>query len=185
DGQTKPADPPQVGAKCWPWFAKIAGDDQASRELFALIASDKATLDLLELITSPDTDGDWFRRYLARRDALNAMAEEKDPNEPGVSRIVPLPLPAVAGWLLTGTYPVTRGNDPDGGPVRFLDVELGQKPLADALKADSPVSRPLRKLVAAWLANRGDEYSALKVGLNLALRYDIPESLATARRVIK
>jgi hypothetical protein len=62
---------------------------------------------------------------------------------------------------------------------------LGQKPLAEALAPKNPLAGPMRKLVAAWLANRGDEYSALHAGLKLAVRYDIPETLPTGRRVIK
>jgi RNA polymerase sigma factor (sigma-70 family) len=179
----KKAEPPTKGAKVWDHFTRVVGDDQASRELFDLIVADPKGLELLEKAAAGDKA--LYQAYLAQRDELNAKAEQKDPNQPGTSTIVAVPLAEAAGWLLTGTFPGTKGDDPNGPAVYFIDVELSQKPLADALKAGSPLAGPMRKLVAAWLANRGDEYSALKVGFQLALRYDIADSLPTARRVIK
>jgi hypothetical protein len=61
---------------------------------------------------------------------------------------------------------------------------LSALPWSEALREDSPIEKPLRKLIAVWLANRGEEYSALRPGLKLALWHDIADSLSTARRVI-
>ncbi|MDB5305893.1 MAG: sigE 41 [Gemmataceae bacterium] len=175
--------PPAKGAKVWPHFTKVAGSDKAARELFDQIVSNPKNLELLE--TAASGGPDLPKLYLARRDELNAAAEKKDPAQPGVSHIVSLPLDDVAGWLLLGTYPGTRVDDGNGPSVYFLDIDLGQRGLADALGKDSPMAKPMRQLVAAWLANRGDEYSALKAGLTLALRHDIPGAAGTARRVVQ
>ncbi len=182
----KPDPPKQPGLpanddKVWLHFAKVVGDDAAARELFDRIMTNTQHLLLLEAAAATS---DVHHLYHRRRDTLNAAAEQKDPRQLGLSRIVPRPLDDVAGWLLLGTFPGTKVADPGGGTLQFLDLDYSPKFLTDALGKTSPIEKPLRKLIAAWLANRGDEYSALKAGLNLALRYEMEDSLPTARRVL-
>jgi RNA polymerase sigma factor (sigma-70 family) len=175
--QPKDAVRPDPLAKFWPHFAKTVGSDRLSQELFDLITTDRRTVELLERAAAGDPN--LFKLYLARRDELNAATKREDPNRPGASTTQAVPLPAVAGWLLLGTYTGAVGSDPGGPSPQFLDVGLGQNPLADML-GKGEYAPPLRKLVAAWLANQ-HEYSALKAGLTLALKYDIRDALGTAR----
>ncbi|HEV3439554.1 MAG TPA: carboxypeptidase-like regulatory domain-containing protein, partial [Gemmata sp.] len=170
------SDPPVKGVKVWPHFAKMVGDDKAARELFDRIVANPANLAILEKTTGGDPD--LLKTYLVRRDELNTAAKRKNP-----------PLDEIAAWLLLGTYPGTTGGDDT--LLRFLDFELASNPLfvdaagVDAMGAKSPVGQPLRKLVAVWLANHSDEFSAVKAGLGISVEYDIPEALTIARRVIK
>ncbi|HEV3384769.1 MAG TPA: sigma-70 family RNA polymerase sigma factor, partial [Gemmata sp.] len=50
----KPVDPPKKGAKFWPHFVKVVGDDKASRELFDLIVGSQKSVGLLENIAEAD-----------------------------------------------------------------------------------------------------------------------------------
>jgi len=174
--QNPKADPPAKGAKVWPHFANMVGDDKAARELFDRIVANPANLAILEKATVGDSN--LLKAYLVRRDELNATAKQKNP-----------PPDEIAAWLLLGTYPGTTGGDDT--LLRFLDFELASIPLfvdaagVDAMGTKSPVGQPLRKLVAMWLANHDDEFSAVKAGLELSVEYDIPEALTIARRVIK
>jgi len=195
--EPKREDPPAKGAKVWPHFAKVVGDDKGGRALFDLIVSNPKALELLERAQTGERDV--LKRYRTRCDELNALLwkyneealqyaaappaprrgvvfpDEKPADPPGG-----VPVVETAGWLLLGTYPATRGDE-DGPRLDFLDLTLGQRHLSEALDK-GPLAQPLRKLVGAWLASRGDEPRAVSIGLSLAQQFDIPAALPVARR---
>jgi RNA polymerase sigma factor (sigma-70 family) len=172
-----PADPPEKGAKVWPQFAKAVGEDKAARQLFDRIVANAASLEVLEKATSGDPN--LLKTYLAKRDELNVASRKA--NQP--------PVDEIAAWLLLGTYSGTTGGDEK--PLRFLNISfnttrnLFEGSEADAMGAKSPIGGPLRKLIAAWLANHANEEPAVFVGLMLSMEYGIPESLPTARQILK
>ncbi|HVL14983.1 MAG TPA: hypothetical protein VM529_20600, partial [Gemmata sp.] len=181
----KKADPPARGAKVWPHFAKVVGNDAGRLALFDRIVADPKNLELLE--RAADGDPDLAKAYFARRDELYTAARREVPGRPGVVRAVPVPAADAAGWLLLGTYPATKATAPTEVTLTFLHRDPGKaaSPLLDLLQERNPESAPLRKLVGAWLANRGDDSTAYADALPLALRHDIPEALPTARRLLK
>jgi RNA polymerase sigma factor (sigma-70 family) len=180
----KPKDDPEpagTGAKVWPHFKKLVGDDKDSRALFDLIVKNPKNLELLEKAAAGDPD--LLKLYRTRRDELNKASDKPHPTDPNKGITVAVPLDEIFGWLLLGTYAGTKGDETGSVPF-FLYTEYAQKDLADALAKD-PTAKPLRKLVVAWLENRGTEPSALRAGLNLALRCEVSGAVPTARRVLK
>ncbi len=183
----KPADPPKQGAKFWPHFVKVVGDDKASRELFELILRSQKSVALLESIAEADNpDPPLAHWYFARRDELRRASLKPSDMVPGALQHVPVPNEDIAGWLLLGTYPGTKAAPKNDDSLFYLYLTNNESDqFTNAMSEECSFSRPLRKLFGAWLANRGDDLHAYYDGFSYALRFDIPESLASARRVLK
>jgi RNA polymerase sigma factor (sigma-70 family) len=186
----KPADPPEKGLKFWPHFSKVVGDDKASRELFELILKSQRSVELLTLaeMDDPTIQAGMARQYFNRLGQLHSASLKPVEGMPQVTQAVRVPVEDVAGCLLFGTYPATRADGDDANdfltPLLFLNSPGSSDPFAEAMEK-GPISKPLRRLFAAWLANRADDVRTYYDALPLALRYDVPETLPTARRVVR
>jgi WD40 repeat protein len=163
----------------------VVGDDKASRELFDLILRSQKSVSLLEEIAeAKNPEPPLAHWYFARRDELYEASRKPSDKVPGVFEHVPIPDEDIAGWLLLGTYLGTKVAPKNDVSLIFLTNIEGDK-FTEAMSEECSFSKPLRKLFGAWLANRGDDLHAYYDGLPYALRFDIPESLATARRILK
>ena len=196
------ARPPVKGGNVWPHFARVVGDNADSRALFDLITAHPKSRALLERAAAGDRD--LLKLYRARREELNALAGKLNPatpteielppqkgtlgtlvdGKPTTSTLGGVPVDEIAGWLLLGTFPGTKRNDRTASRPEFLHPWLGQQRFGEALRKGS-LAKPLRKLVAAWLANRGDEPNAIINGMELALMVEMPDVLPTAKRVLE
>jgi RNA polymerase sigma factor (sigma-70 family) len=185
----------------WTVFAKVAGDDPAARDLFAKIMGSPRAVDALETaLDDPKKADDLFRtrtvellRVAAGYPPVPAPGEPDRDDLKYIHAPPPVALGDVAGWLLLGT--LQPGTKPwvsvtHSGWVNKLSSHIpflpeddytSAKPIHDAYSAKD--AAPLKKLTAAWLAKRW-ENDMLRAGLTLAHRYDIPEGVATARRVL-
>ena len=85
--QPKKDEPPTRGAKLWPHFKKVIGDDKASRELFVQIVSDPKNLELLEKAT--ETPASAGKLYQSRREELYKAAHI--PDRPGLDFVSSTP----------------------------------------------------------------------------------------------
>jgi hypothetical protein len=182
--QLKDKEPPAKGAKHWPRFAGVIGDDAASRALFDLIASEPKNLELLgKAEAEPDGAA---KLYFDRRDELNARV----PRTVEVTKEYATRA-EIAGWMYLGTFPKTGGTRAESKPIRFLPGHavpfwdpgyLGLHPFALELY-EGRLAVPLRELVVAWAANRVDD-EGLRLGLYIAQARGLKGILPAARRVV-
>jgi RNA polymerase sigma factor (sigma-70 family) len=175
----KQAEPPVKGAKFWPRFAKLVGDDAASRALFDLIVAKPKNLELLEKVTeTPDSAG---KVYHDRWQELNKAA--RIPIGVGQHQLEQAPLAEALGWVYLGTFPGAESSFHQSFSLDFLPqmppAKTASDEWRDAVK-DRTLSAPLRRLLGKWTALRGD-YSGRAFGLQMALAYDIKDVLPAAR----
>jgi RNA polymerase sigma factor (sigma-70 family) len=186
----------------WAAFAKVAGDDKATRDLFAHITASARAVDALKAALDDPTRADELYRnrtaellrIAAGHPPVDAAGKASVPTAPDVWAAPPPPLGDIAGWLFLGA--LQPGTAPwrevthEGwqnrlsSHVPFLpeDDYTSAKPVAAAYEGE--LSGPLKKLTAAWLAKRR-ENDMLRAGLTLAIRYDIADAVAAARIVLK
>ncbi len=169
----------EFDTKHWARFAKVIGDDKASRALFERIRSQRRNVELLNaVVADPKAAG---KLYHDRWAELNDEAHI--PNGVGGYQIVAAPLADAGGWMYLGTFPGAEGAFHTSNSIVFLpDEQNPRDPLMKALKDDT-ISVPLRKLIGAWTAARID-YSGRELGFQLALKFDIKEVLPAARETV-
>ena len=187
----------------WDVFARVAGDDKVARELFTHITSSpRAMAALKAALDNPTQTDELYRtrttellRIAGGHPPVDAEGKASVPTTPGDVRAVPTPsLGDVAGWLFLGSLQSGKAmwrevthegwEDRLSSHVPFLpeDDYTSAKPIAAAYQGE--LSRPLKKLTAAWLAKRR-ENDMLRAGFALAIRYDIADAVAAARIMLK
>lgn len=188
--------------RLWAAFVKVAGEGEPARELFGeIMNSPRATAAVEAALDDPTRVNALYRDRTAELMRIAAghppVATNGKPDVPTVPDVWAAPTPPlgdVAGWLLlgslqTGDAPWTRFTN-EGWRSKldfqfpFLPEEDGtsSEPIAKAYTG--PCGGPLKKLTAAW-ALRRRENDGLRAALSLAIRYDIPEVVASAREVLK
>jgi RNA polymerase sigma factor (sigma-70 family) len=169
-------------AKHWARFARVVGDDKASRLLFERIRSLPRNVELLNAVAAdPNSAG---KLYHARWAELNKGAQV--PLGPGMYQLRGAPLADVLGWMYLGTFPGAESSFHQSSSLDFLPVLPVGKNSTDALTSalkDDASAAPLHKLAGAWTAARND-YSGRAFGFELALQFDIKEVLPAARETL-
>jgi hypothetical protein len=169
-------------AKHWPRFAKVIGEDKASRVLFNRIRSERRNVELLDAVAAdPKAAGKLYDdRWLELNKAANV------PLPGGGATLNPAPLADVVGWMYLGTFPGAGGAFHTSHSIDFLPFLPASKnapdPLSTALR-DETVSPALRRLIGKWTAARVD-YSGRGYGYEIALVFDIKEVLPAARETV-
>jgi HEAT repeat protein len=169
-------------AKHWARFAKVIGDDKASRALFERIRSLRRNVELLDAVAAdPQAAG---KLYHDRWTELNKAA--RIPLGPGQHQLSAAALADIVGWMYLGTFPGAEGGYHTSYSLDFLPfLPVGKNStdgISTALKDDT-VAAPIRKLVGAWTAARTD-YSGRAFGFQLAIQFDIKEVLPAARETL-
>lgn len=168
--------------KHWPRFAKVIGDDKASRALFDRIRSQRRNVELLDAVAAdPKAAG---KLYHDRWAELNKAANI--PLAGGGFQLVAAPLADVVGWMYLGTFPGAEGSFHRSSSLDFLPFLPVSKNTTDAIPValkDETIAVPLRKLVGTWTAARVD-YSGREFGFQLAIQFDIKEVLPAARETV-
>jgi hypothetical protein len=181
--QPKKADPPARGAKLWPRFAQVIGDDANSRALFDAIVANAKNLELLEKVTeTPDTAG---KLYHERWQELNKAARIPT-GDVGSHTLEQAALADALAWVYLGTFPGTESTFHQSYSLDFLPqmppAKTARDEWRDAIQ-DKTLSAPLRRLLGKWTAARVD-YTGRAFGLQMALAYDIKEVLPAARATL-
>jgi|GEM_PF-3477493 len=166
----------------WPRFAKVIGDDKASRALFERIRSNRRNVELLDAIAADPKAAS--KLYHDRWTELNKAARIE--RGPGSYTLASAQLAEVVGWMYLGTFPGAEGGFRTSYSLDFLPFfPLDKDPpggLYDVLKHET-VAPPLRRLIGKWTAARID-YSGRAYGFQLALQFDIKEVLPAARETL-
>jgi RNA polymerase sigma factor (sigma-70 family) len=185
----------------WTVFTRIAGDDDAARDLFAqLAASPRAVMALEAALDNPSQTAELYRtrtselmRIAGGHPAVGPDGKDEPLDVPDSPSAAPVPLGDVAGWLFLGalqpgnsawrtvTHPGWVGRLSSVVPFLPEDDYTSAKPIHEAYTA--AMAAPLKKLTAAWLLKRR-ENDGLRAGLSLAIRYDITDAVPAARRVL-
>ena len=172
----------------WDRFAKIVGDNKASRELFDLIRARPKVVERLD--AAEDDPKKAGELYLAWRDELNAVSKVAGwPRNDGtdVRGGWHAPPAESAAWLFLGTYPGTDTTGP-GEKLKFMPYthDVMRKPPYEAWHgalAYGPHAAPLHKLIVGWLDRRRD-YESVRYGLALVHELDLTDGLSAARWVL-
>lgn len=169
----------EFDARHWPRFAKVIGDDKASRTLFERIRSHRRNVELLDAVAADPKAAS--KLYHDRWTELNKAARIE--LGPGSYTFASASLAEVVGWMYLGTFPGTEGGFHTSYPLEFLPFFPLQKNSRDGLfdtLTDKDLAPPLRRLIGKWTAARID-YSGRVYGFELALQFDIKEVLPAAR----
>jgi RNA polymerase sigma factor (sigma-70 family) len=169
----------EFDTKHWARFAKVIGDDKASRALFERIRSLRRNVELLDAVAAdPKAAG---KLYHDRWAELNKAA--RIPTGVGSYQHVPAPLADVVGWMYLGTFPGAEGTFHTSHSLDFLPYGKHSGDALTPALTDETVAAPLRRLVGTWTAARVD-YCGREYGFQLALWYDIKEVLPAARQTV-
>jgi hypothetical protein len=165
----------------WKHFKAIAGDDAASRKLFAGMIADAARFTVLD-----DGDTDPKQAAAHYKSIVEALGERGWKNwQPDGKALPPTPtIPEIAVALFLGSIESTGKVEPDNGGRRAPAERfalLGAEFHTKGLKGDTAI--PLKKLYGAWLARRESD-DALRHGLERSLGWMIAEALPVARRTV-
>jgi RNA polymerase sigma factor (sigma-70 family) len=106
----------EFDTKHWARFARVIGDDKASRALFERIRSLRRNVELLDaVVADPKAAG---KLYDDRWAELNKAA--RIPTGVGSYQHVPAPLADVVGWMYLGTFPGAEGTFYTSHSLDFL-----------------------------------------------------------------
>jgi RNA polymerase sigma factor (sigma-70 family) len=182
-------------------FRKLIGDDQPARDLFDRIrGSGRGWSALVAAADDPSRADDLYatrtKELLRVGRGLPPVSENgklEVPVWPHMHAPPPVPAEDVFAWLFLGTF--TSGT-PAWTPTIHpdwrseTDTAWAFLPEEDHSSAQhmgkefvGPLAAPLKKLTVKWLEKRREK-DALRAGLILALRYDIPDALPEARSVL-
>ncbi len=174
----------------WARFRKAARDDADSRALFAEMVADVRRYDRLEAAEeAPAKAGDAYAAELRERvEALKRGYREAEARARGRTGLI-WPSSGIptrgefAALLFLGTYPATAAvtfrEADDHDRVSHHNV-FGLALHPRNREKDAPIPPALRRLFAAWLANRVDP-GPVQFGMNLALYHSIAEVAPAAR----
>lgn len=174
----------------WARFRKAAGDGPDSRALFAEMVADVRRYARLEAAESaPDQAGDAYAAELRQRvEALSLGYREAEAKARGRTGLIwpssGIPTRGeLAALLFLGTYPATAAvtfrEADDHDRVSHHNVfALALHP--SNREKDAPIPPPVRRLFAAWLANR-EGPGEVRIGMNLALYHSVAEVAPAAR----
>lgn len=184
----------------WKRFVSLAGDDRASRDLFAEVIADPRRARLIDIAEVLPKERARVYREEAARLSFDARCElaNRSPGgyrllEVGPKRYEPKPKPelvmnaSLAAYFVLGSYPETMvtvtGGDRAGLPVR--EALLLETTAFETTAGNAPSSlRPImRRLFAAWLDRRVDP-DALESAYWRATSGVIPEAVPAARRLL-
>jgi hypothetical protein len=152
----------------WPQFARLAGDDESARALFAEMFRVEWEL-LAHLDNSP-------------QEASQALANRCGQLEQARSLLRQSPtLPSVASLLLMASQTQVSIPDEIGAKLYFLCNQVPS--FRRALEDEGKVHAPLRALVGGWIGQAQGTVTAYYC-LNLSIRYDLPEGLGLAETLL-